>query len=193
MNRRRCGCCWVATAVGGLAQSLAGAAGALLPTEVARSETAAGLPQAAPVAGSLAGRRWRRHPVNRAGQAYSPCGQVQPYHLRDELHPAYAAGRSVGTHRVSMIKGQGPRQAPPGPPLRAFSPHAEPGRKGCTAPRTSRRGTAAAGNACPGPRETVPRGRPGRPSRTSAMSTRESKRPATNVTGQRTPDTSSGA
>lgn len=43
---------WAAAALGGLAQSLAGAAGALLAAQVSGSDAVAGLPQAALVAGS---------------------------------------------------------------------------------------------------------------------------------------------
>lgn len=45
---------WAASAVGGLAQSLAGAAGALLAAQVSGTDAVAGLPQAALVAGSAA-------------------------------------------------------------------------------------------------------------------------------------------
>lgn len=77
---------WVAAAVGGLAQSLAGSAGALLAVEVARSDAAGGLPQAVLVAGSaaaalvlsaVAARRGRRASLaTGAGAAVAGCALV---------------------------------------------------------------------------------------------------------------------
>jgi MFS family permease len=77
---------WAAAVVGGLAQSLAGSAGALLAVEVTRSDAAGGLPQAMLVAGSaaaalglsaVAARRGRRASLaTGAGAAVAGCALV---------------------------------------------------------------------------------------------------------------------
>lgn len=86
---------WVATEIGGLAQSLAGAAGALLAVQVAGSELVAGLPQALLVAGSaaaalgfsaLASRSGRRASLaTGAGIAVAGCAVVATGAVTDSL------------------------------------------------------------------------------------------------------------
>lgn len=62
---------WGASAVGGLAQSLAGAAGALLARQVSGSDAAAGLPQALLVAGTAAAALWLSALASRWGRRVS--------------------------------------------------------------------------------------------------------------------------
>src|SRR5512133_2942660 len=73
---------WAATALGGLAQSLSGSAGALLARQLSGSDAVGGLPQAALVAGSALAavllsaltRRWGRGPALAVGAAAAAAG-----------------------------------------------------------------------------------------------------------------------
>ncbi|TYP84909.1 MFS transporter [Blastococcus xanthinilyticus] len=99
---------FAASAVGGLGQSLAGAAGALLAVQVSRSEAVAGLPQAALVAGSagaalglsrIAARRGRRASLaTGAGVALAGCAAVVV---------AAAAASLLGLLAGSLLLGAG--------------------------------------------------------------------------------------
>lgn len=104
---------WAATAVGGLAQSLAGAAGALLAVQVAGSELVAGLPQALLVAGSaaaalglsaLATRRGRRASLaTGACIAVAGCAVVTAGAVTDSLAGVLAGSLLLGAGNTAVM------------------------------------------------------------------------------------------